>query len=129
MPMYNLIEYNDKYSKTPGSLQQYCRVGTHATLTESESFKFKVRITGSAPDDDNKELFEIAVPLTYLNNFWRTLEMPLTNHEIKLILTQSTDCDIFSAAEKIKFAVTDTTLYVPIVTLSTEDNSKLLQQL
>ena len=72
------------------------------------------------------------VPLKYLSNFWRTLEMLLINCEISLILTWSTNCVIVStkvANQNATFETTDTKLYVPVVTLSTHDNFKLLQQL
>ena len=75
---------------------------------------------------------EIMVPLKYLSNFWRTLEMPLINCESNLILTWSTNCVIVSANvenQNALFSITDTRLYVPVVTLSTKDNSKLLQHL
>ena len=55
--------------------------------------------------------------------------MPLINCEVNLILTWSKDCVISSATGETKFAITETKLYVPVVTLSTEDNAKLLQQL
>ena len=72
------------------------------------------------------------IPLKYLSNFWRTLETPLINCEINLILTWSTTCVIVStnvANQNSKLEVIDTKLYVPVVTLSIQDNSKLLQQL
>ena len=72
---------------------------------------------------------KIAVPSKYLINFWRTLEMPIINYEIILILTQSTDSVVSSAVRVTKFEITDIKLYVPVVTLSTNDNAKLLQQL
>ena len=72
---------------------------------------------------------EIIVPLNYLSNFWRTLEMPLINCEVNLILTWSKDCVITNSTGEGKFAITETNLYVPVVTLSTSDNEKLLQQL
>ena len=75
---------------------------------------------------------EIMVPLKYLSNFWRTLEMPLINCESNLILTWSTNCVIVSANvenQNALFSITDTRLYVPVVTLSTKDSSKLLQHL
>ena len=84
--------------------------------------KFKAKITGSTTDDGNTKNTKIAVPLKYLSNFSRTLEMPLTNREISLIL-------IWSAAGKTKFEITDKQLYVPIVILSIyQDNAKLLEQ-
>ena len=110
MPMYNLIEYSDNYSKISGSLWEYYRNEPSNNLKDSESFKSKIKLTGNAPVDDNTKDVEIAVPLKYLSNFWRTLEMPLINCEINLILTWSSAC-------------------VPVVTLSTQDNAKLLQQL
>ena len=93
----------------------------------SASFKFKQNITGSKVDDGAKNV-ETMVSLKY---FWRTLEMPLINREINLILTWSSNCVIPNAAENqaTTFAVTDTKLYVPVVTLSTDDNAKLLQKL
>ena len=72
------------------------------------------------------------VPLKYLSKFWRTLEMPLTNCEINLILTWSANCVIVStnnSNQNATFAITNTKLYVPVVTLSTQENAKLLQQL
>ena len=72
------------------------------------------------------------VPLKYLSNFWRILEMPLINCEINLILTWSANCVIVStnvANQNATFAITNTKLYVPVVTLSTQDNAKLLRQL
>ena len=69
------------------------------------------------------------VPLKYLSNFWRTLEMPLINCEVNLILTWSATCVITDSRGVGRFAITDTKLYVPVVTLSTQENTKLLQQL
>ena len=72
------------------------------------------------------------VPLKYLSNFWRTLEMALINCEVNLMLTWSDNCVIVStdtANQIATFAITDTKLYVPVVTLSTQDNAKLLEQL
>ena len=69
------------------------------------------------------------VPLKYLSNFWRTLEMPLINCEVNLILTWSSTCVITNSTGAGTFQTTDTKLYVPVVTLSTYENSKLLQQL
>ena len=69
------------------------------------------------------------VPLKYLSNFWRTLEMRLINCEVNLILSWSKDCVITNSTGEEKFAITETKLYVPVLTLSTKDNEKLLQQL
>ena len=96
---------------------------------DSESFKSKVKITGKNPNDGNTKDVEIIVPLKYLSNFWRTLEMPLINCEVNLILTWPRDCVITNSSGAGKFAITETRLYVPVVTLSTQNNAKLLQQL
>ena len=89
MPMYNLIEYSDNYSKTSGSLWQYYKDDPNDNLVQSESFKSKIKITGKTPANGNTKDVEIMVPLKYLSNFWRTLEMPLINCEVELILTWS----------------------------------------
>ena len=86
MPMFNLLEYSDNYAKTTGSLWQYFRDEPDDNIEDSESFKSKINITGKTPDDDNEKDVEIMVPLKYLSNFWRTLEMPLINCEVNLIL-------------------------------------------
>ena len=98
-------------------------------LADSESFKSKAKITGNTPNNGNTTDVEIIVPLKYLSNFWRTLEMPLINCEVNLILTWSKDCVITNSTGEGKFAITETKLYVPVVILSTKDNEKLLQQL
>ena len=125
MSRYNLIEYSNNYSKTLGSLWQYYRDNTNDNITESESFNYKIKITGKTPAAGKTRDVIIAVSLKYLSNFWRALEMPLINCEINLILTWSEDCVVSSAAGKI----TDTKHYVPVVTLSTQDNTKLLDKL
>ena len=75
---------------------------------------------------------KIMVPLKYLSNFLRTLEMPLINCEVNLILTWSSTCvfvSTYNANQNATFAITNTRLYVPVVTLSTQENAKLLQKL
>ena len=83
MPLYNLIEYSDNYSKTSGSLWQYYRDEPNDNLADSESFKSKTKITGKTPNNGNEKNVEIMVPLKYLSNFWRTLEILLLT--VKLI--------------------------------------------
>ena len=129
MPMYNLIEYSDNYSKTSGSLWQYYKDVPDNNLADSESFKYKVKITGKTPAEDNTKDVEIIVPLKYLSNFWRTLEMPLINCEVDLLLTWFKDCVITNSIDEEKFAISETKLYVLVIVLSTQDNAKLLQQL
>ena len=98
----------------------------------TDSFNFKTKITCQTNDDGEVNGVEILVPLKYLSNFWRTLEMPLINCEIGLILDWLANCVIIStnnANQVPTFTITETNLYVPVVTLSTQDNSKLLPQL
>ena len=129
MPMYSLIEYSDNYSKTSRILWQYCRDqlalannGENTDFDESNdynnSFKIK-KITGETGNNVTKNV-EIMVPLKYISNLWRTHDMPLINCEINLdlILTNV-------AAQTTTFSITDTKLYVPVITLSTQDNAKL----
>ena len=129
MPMYNLIEYSDNYAKTSGNLWQYYRDEPNDNLKDSKSFKSKIKMTGKTPAAGNEKGIEIMALLKYLSNFWRTIEMPLINCEVNLILTCSSTCVITNSAGAGTFEITDTKLYVPVVTLSTQDNSKLLQQL
>ena len=129
MPMYNLIEYSGNYSKTSGSLGKYYGHGPNDNLANSESFKSKIKITRKTPAAGNEKDVEIMVPLKYLSNFWRTLEISLINCEVNLILTWSSTCVITNSTGTGTFEITDTKLYAPVVTLSTQNNSKLLQQL
>ena len=79
MPMYNLIEYSDNYSKTSGSLWQYCKeipaVNNDGDIVDfnganaTDSFNFKTKITGQTGDDGRIDNVEIMVPLKYLSNF------------------------------------------------------------
>ena len=120
MPMYNLIEYSKNYRKTTGSLQNFYRDGLtgdrnnnnfpNKNVINSESFKYKTKVTGSTYNTDEKitiaegneidnpaydanksgkKEVEIAVPLKYLSNFWRTLDMSLIKCEVSLISTWS----------------------------------------
>ena len=129
MPLYNLLEYSDNYAKTSGNLWQYYRDEPNDNLADSELFKSKIKITGKTPNNGNEKDVEIMVPLKYLGNFWRTLEMPLINCKVNLILTWSSTCVVTNSPGAGTFAITDTKLYVPVITLSTQDISKLLQQL
>ena len=140
MPMYNLIEYSDNYAKTNGSLWQYCKdiparnANANDKITEftegnlTNSFNFKVKITGRTGNGGTKDV-EIMVPLKYLSNFWRTLEMPLINCEVSVILTWSSACVLIATInpnQAATFAITDTKLYDPVVPLSTQENTKFL---
>ena len=79
------------------------------------------KITGQTYDDGEINGVDIMVPLRYLSNFWRTLEMPLINCEIKLILSWSRNSVTIStnnANQIVIFTITETNLYVPVVTLT-----------
>ena len=79
MPMYNLIEYSDNYSKTSESLWQYCKdvpaVSNNGDIVDfnrinaTDSFNFKAKITGQTDDDGEINNVQIMVPLKYLSNF------------------------------------------------------------
>ena len=107
MPMHNLIEYSDNYAKTTGRLWQYCKdiparnVNDEIIIFDvnntTDSFKFKAKITGKTGNNGTKDV-EIMVPLKYLSNFWRTLEMPLINCEVNLILTWSLNCVLIATS-------------------------------
>ena len=92
IPMYNLIEYSDNYSKTSGTIWQYCKdipaVNNNGNIVDFnganaiDSFNFKTKITGQTAADNNncgnitvRVNVEIMVPLKYVSNFWRTLEI------------------------------------------------------
>ena len=111
------------------SLWRYYRDEPNNNLVDSESFKSKTNVTGKTPNNGNEKDVEIMVPLKYLSNFWRILEMPLINCEVNLILTWLSACVITNSTGAGTFKITDTKLCVPVVTLSTQDNSKLIQQL
>ena len=95
----------------------------------TDSFNFKTKITGETAADNNNDNIaekvdvEIMVSLKYLSNFWRTLEMPLINCEVELILDLSTNCVmIYTDVDNQvpTFTKTETNFYVPVLTLSTQ---------
>ena len=97
MPMYKLIEYNDNYSDTSGSLWNFKRdeIINNADVTNDDnapSFKYKASIIGNTENNGTKNGVKIAVPLKYLSNFWRLLEMPLINCKIELSLNWIGNC-------------------------------------
>ena len=101
----------------------------NATLTDSEPFISKEKITRKSPDDGNKKGVEIAGLLNYLCNFLRTLEKELVDSETNHISKWPSTCIITSSSVARTFAIADTKPYVPVVILSTQDSAKLLQQL
>ena len=119
VPTIDLIKQGDNYSRTSETLCQYHR--------DSESFKPMVKTIGKTPDDGNTKGVKTAVLLKYFSNFWRTLETSLINCEINLTLKRSSTCVITNSTGAETFPITDTKYYVPVVTLWTQDNVKLLQ--
>ena len=136
MPMYNLFDYSDNYSDTSGSLWGFRRdeIIDNENVTNNDdtpSFKYKASIVGNTENNGTKNGVKIAAPLKYLSNFWRSLEMPLINCKVELSLKWIENCVLTTAANanKATFKITDAKLYVPIVTLSIEDNAKLSELL
>ena len=139
MPMYNLIEYSDNYQDSSATLNQYKRDeppnnNVNLMADNSTSFKYKVNLLGNiaAADPDNARVgrlnVKIVVPLKYLSNFFRSLEIPLINCKIKLNLTWKKECVLSTAADDAVFIIKDTKLYVPVVTMSKEDNKDFIEQ-
>ena len=139
MSMYNLIEYSDNYQDSSATLYQYKRDeprdnNVNLTADNSTSFKYKVNLLGNiaTADPDNARVgrlnVKIVVPLKYLSNFCRSLEMPLINCKIKLNLTWKKECVLSTVADDAVFIINDTKLYVPVVNLSKEDNKDFIEQ-
>ena len=124
---------SDNYSDTSGSLWQYKRdeIINNADVTNDNndpSFKYKAKLIGDTVADGanrKKEGVKIAVPIKYMSNFWRSLEIPLINCRAELSLSWNENCMLSSAGTVATFTITDTKLYVPVLTLKTEDNTKL----
>ena len=150
MPMYNLIEYSDNYADSSGSLYQFKRDESpmnnagnllNVALNNSTSFKYKASLLGKASDGNDRPLknTKIVVPLKYLSDFFRWLEMPLINFKIQLELNWNNECVMYGANtytggdndnnREATFQITSTKLYVPVVTSSTKDNINLRKQL
>ena len=162
MPMYNLLEYSKNYRKTIGSLYNYYRDELtndnnnnfgNRNAVNSNTFKYKNKIISNTYNVDaaadgyhaNKngtQTIELAIPLKYLGNFWRALNMPLISCEVSLELKWNKNCVITSLKERqvdagppvvrdgaptgATLAINDCKLYIPIVTLSKHDEIKLL---
>ena len=150
LPNYNLIEYSDNYADSYGSLYKFKRdefptndrYPNNIALDNSTFFKYKASLLGKATDADGNDRSlkntKILVPLKYLSNSFRSLEMPLMNCKIHLELNWNNNCvmycaDIYTGGDnnnrEATFQITSTKLYVPVVTLSTKDNENLTKQL
>ena len=163
MSMYNLLEYSKTYRKTIGSLYNYYRDELsddaddnnfdNIKAVNSNTFKYKNKITGNTYNVDagaqgydvNKngtQEIELAIPLNYLGNFWRALNIPLISCEVSLELKWNKNCVITSLEQRdigggnrdnaptgATLTINDCKLYVPAVTLSKDDEIKLLTNL
>ena len=163
MPMYNLLKYSKNYRKTIGLLYNYCRDELsddaddnnfdNIKIVNSNTIKYKNKITGNmynvnADADDydvNKngtQEVELTIPLKYLGNFWRALNIPLISCEVSLELKWNKHCVITSLEQRdigggnrdnaptgATLSITNCKLYVPVVTLSKDDKTKLLTNL
>ena len=165
MPMYNLLEYSKNYRKTICSLYNYYRDELsddnnhnnfpNTNVVNSNTFKYKNKITGNkynvadgaAGHNANrvgKQDVELAIPLKYVGNFWRALNIPLISFEVFLKLKLKKNCVITSLEQRqvdagppvvngtttgATVAINDCKLYVPVVTLSKDDEIRLLTNL
>ena len=158
--MYNLTEYSNNYSKASGSLWNYYRDGQNSgicgennnvsySIKDPKYFDYKTSITGKLEGIHTTKDVKIIMPLKYLSNFWRTLDMQFINCEVPLILTWSENSVIKIKATRnavsaqggnpvvaginnptnATFKINGTKLYVPVVTLLTQDDNTLLEQL
>ena len=159
MSMYNLLEYSKNYRKTIGSLYNYYRHELsddtddnnfdNIKVVNSNTFKYKNKIIGNtynvnagADGKNGTQEVELAMPLKYLGNFWRALNIPLISCEVSLELKWDKNCIITSLEQRdigggnrdnaptgATVAINDCKLYIPAVTLSKDDETKLLTNL
>ena len=163
IPIYNLLEYSKNYRKTIGSLYNYYRDELsddaddnnfdNIKVINSNTFKHKNKITGNTYNVDagaqgydvNKngtQEVELAIPLKYLANFWRALNIPLISCEVSLELKWDKNCVITSLEQReigggnrnnaptsATLSTNDCKLHVPVLTLSKDDDSELLTKL
>ena len=137
IPMYNLIEYSDNYQDSSATLYQYKRDEPPAanaindlTTDTSSSFKYKVSLLGNPVVVNNiaRINVKVVVPLKYLSNLFRSVEMPLIYCKIKLNLTWKKECVLSTDNGNAVFIINDTKMYVPVVTLSKEDNKDFIER-
>ena len=144
MSMYNLIEYKKNYRKTTGSLWNYYRdEPDNDEIRDSKSFKYRTSITGNTPNDsDTITGAEIVITLKHMSDFRKSFKIPLINCEVSLTLIWSKNrvlahSTVVLTAQGNNPAIINpkdskfqrTKLYVPVVTLSKENDKKLLEQL
>ena len=153
MPMYNLLEYSKSYKKTTGRLWNYYRGEPNSntddndimhSILNSKSFDYKGNFISSVTNNNlTKNDDKVVIPLKHLSNFWKNLNIPLINCEVEFILTWFKNCVLIDKLTRdadydenpiickidnpknATFQITDTKLYVPVVTLSKENDIKL----
>ena len=141
MSMYNLIEYSDNYQDSSATLHQYKRdelpeadAVADLTANNSDCLKYKIKLLGNVTEVAGDAAgvrrlnVKVVVPLKYLSNFFRSLEMPLINCNIKLNLTWKKECVLSTGAGEAVFIINDTKFYVLVVTLSKEDHKDFIEQ-
>ena len=158
MPIYNLLEYSDKYSTTSGSLQNYYRnkvkdsadenndpnnyrINNNKT-TASKSFEYKTELIGITASDTSKLNAEDVASLKYLSKFWISVYLLLINCEIELDSTWSKYYEISRTPEVeganpvdktlttgVTFQINNEKLYVPVITLSINYNIIFLENI
>ena len=141
--MYNLLEYSQNYSMASGSLWSYYRNkidDVDDNASDGKSFEHKTKTIGKTPQrpaqpgnqgDANRPPqppAEVTIPLKYLSNFWISLDLSLINCEIELDLSRTKDCVLINITG-VNFVITNTRLYVTVVTLSINVNIKLLENI
>ena len=163
MSTYNLLEYSKNYRKTIGSLYNYYRDELsddaddnnfdNINVVNSNTFKYKNKITGNTynvnagvqdyeVNKNGTQEVELTIPLKYLGNFWRALNIPLISCEVSLELKWDKNCIITSLEQRdigggnrnnapagATLAINNCKLYVPAVTLSKDDDFKLFTNL
>ena len=137
-PMYYLIEYSDNYQDSSATPYQYKRdelpeddAVADLTADNSSSFKYKVSLLGNPVLDGNitKRSVKVVVPLKYLSNFFRWLEMPLINCKIKFNSTWKKECVLSTDAGDAVFIINDTKMYVPVeIKILLSNKKKIFQQ-
>ena len=139
MPTYNLLEYSDNYSMTSGSLWNYYRnevdddenetggsgnkINSNKIAT-SKSFKYKTKIIWITPDYVNRLNAEVAVPLKYLNNIWKSLDLPLINCKIELDLSWVRNCLISEVSRRFTVVPNAYPVAYEVVTQTTNISNK-----
>ena len=149
MNLYNMLECSDNYADTTASLYQYKRPEPRDNNdnivnlgTALSSFKYQKQLT--APNSENVPAntdpnfanahriwknIKIAVPLKYVSNFFRNLELPLINTKLYMEVNWTKYSVLCNQNQNSMFQITKCEFYIPIVTLNTENNNKLSELL